>query len=250
VGRLRLELDIDADVYPELHATLTSLVSDASRGERLRQLAAAGLVWEKLRIRGQAALHGVAPDTHPVAALPAAVPAPAPAPRAARSGGSSRAPAAARGPAPAPLPIAPPRPAPPGFIDLALDAAPEPPPAPLTPLPSAPAAPAVPAPAVAQHWPPVLMDVVEPEDFATAIPVPKSDDRPSRPMPLAPPQLPSQQPPQRASQPAPQVVSQPLAVRVVDEVHDIAPPDPPIEHRSSTRSRLLRMKEKGLFKNG
>jgi hypothetical protein len=247
VGRLRLELDIDADVYPELHATLTSLVSDASRGERLRQLAAAGLVWEKLRIRGHAALHGVAPEaTHAAAVNPlAAVPAvaPAPAPRAARSSGS-RAPAAARGPAPAPIPAAPPRSAPAGFVDLALDAAPEPQPAPAPP-------PAVPAPAVAQHWPPVLMDVVEPEAFATAIPVPKSDDRPSRPMPLAPPpQLAPQLTPQLAAQPSPLVVPQPLPVRVVDEVHDIAPPDPPVEHRSSTRSRLLRMKEKGLFKNG
>jgi hypothetical protein len=52
VVRLRLELDIDADVYPELHATLTSLVSDASRGERLRQLAATGLVWETVRQSG------------------------------------------------------------------------------------------------------------------------------------------------------------------------------------------------------
>jgi hypothetical protein len=243
VGRLRLELDIDADVYPELHATLTSLVSDASRGERLRQLAAAGLVWEKLRIRGQAALHGVAPDsTHaaplaPFAAVPAV--APAPAPRAARSS-SGRAPAAARGPAPAPVPVpvAPPRSAPAGFVDLALDAAPEAQPVPPPPL----AAPAVPAPAVAQHWPPVLMDVVEPEAFATAIPVPKSDDRPSRPVPLAPQLSPPAPPPQRPSQPVP--------VRLVDEAPELAPPDPPIEHRSSTRSRLLRMKEKGLFKNG
>jgi hypothetical protein len=56
--------------------------------------------------------------------------------------------------------------------------------------------------------------------------------------------------PQLAAQPSPLVVPQPLPVRVVDEVHDVAPPDPPVEHRSSTRSRLLRMKEKGLFKNG
>ena len=233
MARLRLDIDIDADVYPELHATLTSLVSEASRGERLRQLAAAGLVWEKLRIRGQAALHGVAPEPTPLAALPA-VPA-APAPRAARSGGS-RASTASRGPAP--VPPAAPRPSPPRFIDLALDAAPEP-------LPPAPPPPAVPAPAVAQHWPPVLMDVVEPSAFATAVPIPKSDDRPSRPMPLAPPlsvpvtvPVPVPPPPQ------------PSPSRLMDEVLAAAPPDPPIEHRSSTRSRLLRMKEKGLFKNG
>lgn len=230
MGRLRLELDIDADVYPELHATLTSLVSDASRGERLRQLAAAGLVWEKLRIRGQAALHGVAPDAVAAAAL-AQAPAPVPAPRAARAA-SSRTPAAARSPAPAPVPVAPPRPSPPGFIDLALDAAPDPAPA----EPPAPSTSMLPPPPVAQPWPPVLMDVVEPEAFATAIPIAKADDRPSRPMPLAPP---VHQPP-----------APPSPVRVVEEVHDAAPPDPPVEHRSSTRSRLLRMKEKGLFKNG
>ena len=235
MGRLRLELDIDADVYPELHATLTSLVSDASRGERLRQLAAAGLVWEKLRIRGQAALHGVAPEP---AAAPALAPSPPP-PRPSRSSGSRTPAAAARGQAavavPFAAPVPPPRPAPPGFIDLALDAAPEP----LPPPPPAPLPPAVPPPAVAQHWPPVLMDVVEPAAFATATPIARSDDRPSRPMPLAP-----------VVQAPPPLAPQPLPVRMVDEAHDTAPPDPPIEHRSSTRSRLLRMKEKGLFKNG
>ena len=245
---LHLELDIDADVYPELHATLTSLVSDASRGERLRQLAAAGLVWEKLRIRGQAALHGVAPDL--AAPLAAAAPAPA---RAPRSAGSGRAPAAARSAAPPPValavPAAPPRPAPAGFVDLALDAAPEPPPPPpLPPAVSSPLSPPMsppPAPMRAAHWPPVLMDVVEPEAFTTATPVPRTDDRPSRPMPLAPPDAASH--PARLQQQTP-----PVPARPVDELHDLAPPDPgpPIEHRSSTRSRLLRMKEKGLFKNG
>lgn len=223
MGLLRLELDIDADVYPELHATLTSLVSDASRGERLRQLAAAGLVWEKLRIRGQAALHGVAPDATPAASA-AMPPAPAPAPRAARAA-AARAPAVARSPAPAPVPAAPPRTGPPGFVDLALDAAPEPAPAP--------AAPAIP---VAAPWPPVLMDVVDPGSFVSAVPIPMADDRPSRPMPLAP-----------------QTLAQTLP-RPMDDMQDDSAPnavtEPPIEHRSSTRSRLQRMKEKGLFKNG
>jgi hypothetical protein len=48
---IRLELEVDGDVYPELQAALTGL-SNGSRGERLRQLAAAGLVWETMRMRG------------------------------------------------------------------------------------------------------------------------------------------------------------------------------------------------------
>ena len=246
MGLLRLELDIDADVYPELHATLTSLVSDTSRGERLRQLAAAGLVWEKLRIRGHAALHGVAPETVPPVA--------APAPRAAKA---SRAGAAARAPAPAgvaplvapsaprpppPRPVVP-RPAPPaGFVDLALDA--------------------VPAPAEAP-WPPVLMDVVEPESYGSAVPVAVAiEERTSRPMPLA--AVPAPIPvaaPTPAAVPVPSAVPVPAPVAVAlarergaaDDGRDeeAAPaPELPVEHRSSTRSRLLRMKEKGLFKNG
>jgi hypothetical protein len=226
VGLLRLELDIDADVYPELHATLTSLVSDASRGERLRQLAAAGLVWEKLRIRGQAALHGVAeaaPLTGPGGpAGPATAPAPAPRTRAS----ASRAPAATRGLAP-PVTAVPPRSGPPGFVDLALDAEP-------APVPVAAAA-AMP---VTAPWPPVLMDVVDPGSFVTAMPIAMAEERSSRPMPPAPPVL----------------TSPPSLPRAVEDMQDDSAPDPvlepPIEHRSSTRSRLQRMKEKGLFKNG
>lgn len=278
MGLLRLELDIDADVYPELHATLTSLVSDASRGERLRQLAAAGLVWEKLRIRGQAALHGVAPGPdmgHGAAGAlgpglgPVPSPTlPAPAPRAAKAGSRST---SRQAPAAAPVrpPPAPPRPGPAGFVDLALDAAPEPADVP---------------------WPPVLMDVVEPASYTHAVPVPPSDDRPSRPMPLGPvgPVGPVAVPaPAAALAPVPAVVPVPVAAparvappvaapraapapvpvpvpvsvavplpvaAAVDEpsVAAVDPPrllDVPIEHRSSTRSRLARMKERGLFKN-
>lgn len=48
----RLELEIDSEVYPELHAVLTAVGSSASCGERLRQLAASGLVWETVRVHG------------------------------------------------------------------------------------------------------------------------------------------------------------------------------------------------------
>ena len=50
---IHLEFDVDSDVHPELHAMLSSIVSDVSQGERLRQLAATGLVWETYRLRGQ-----------------------------------------------------------------------------------------------------------------------------------------------------------------------------------------------------
>jgi hypothetical protein len=243
VGLLRLELDIDADVYPELHATLTSLAGDASRGERLRQLAAAGLVWEKLRIRGQAALHGVAESVPGSAMPPMPAPAPAQATRAAR-GAATRAPAAASR-SPAPPPATPPRSAPPGFVDLALDAepAPLPPPVPLPmPLPSPVPVPkemtqqAAPAVAGAAPWPPVLMDVVDPQSYVTAVPIAMAENRPSRPMPLAPPS-PARSRPDMRDDSAPDPDPDPV-------------PEPPVEHRSSTRSRLQRMKEKGLFRNG
>ena len=49
-----LELDIDSDVYPELYAKLVAISAPGARCERVRQLAAGGLVWETLRIEGQA----------------------------------------------------------------------------------------------------------------------------------------------------------------------------------------------------
>jgi hypothetical protein len=52
VAAIHLALDIDSEVYPELHAALTAIGSDASRAERLRQLAATGLVWERIRTGG------------------------------------------------------------------------------------------------------------------------------------------------------------------------------------------------------
>jgi hypothetical protein len=53
---LRLELEIDSDVYPELYARLASLHSLHARHEKLRQLAAVGLVWELVRLHGPALL--------------------------------------------------------------------------------------------------------------------------------------------------------------------------------------------------
>jgi hypothetical protein len=50
---LHLQIDIDSDVHPELHATLASMGKSVPQAERLRQLAAAGLIWEHLRIQVQ-----------------------------------------------------------------------------------------------------------------------------------------------------------------------------------------------------
>jgi hypothetical protein len=53
VAVIHLEFDVDSDVHPELHAALSSIASSLSQGERLRQLAAIGLVWETYRLQGQ-----------------------------------------------------------------------------------------------------------------------------------------------------------------------------------------------------
>ncbi len=53
---LHLQFDIDSEVYPELHDLLASIDSAMSREERLRQLAAIGLVWERTRLRAQAGI--------------------------------------------------------------------------------------------------------------------------------------------------------------------------------------------------
>jgi len=51
---LHLQFDIDSEVYPELHDLLAAIGSEMSREERLRQLAAIGLIWERTRLRAQA----------------------------------------------------------------------------------------------------------------------------------------------------------------------------------------------------
>jgi hypothetical protein len=236
VAVLRVELEIDGDVYPELHAALLSIAGEASRAERLRQLAACGLVWEKIRVHGPVVVHGGrAEGLGPASAQAAAAPSPA----------RKTAPAAPKPRMRAPEP---PPPAPsPDFVDLALDAAPPPPPAP--------------------RAPPVLMDVVDPEDLRSAALVPVRrqaslaetlDMREAREAPREAPEL----PPALAAAPAlvlppPAVVPpaatflQPAPEPPDDLVEAMqAPPDPPLEHRPSTRSRLQRMKERGLFKNG
>ena len=48
---LHLKFDVDSEVHPELHAMLSSIGSSLWQAERLRQLAATGLVWERLRLQ-------------------------------------------------------------------------------------------------------------------------------------------------------------------------------------------------------
>lgn len=49
---LHFMLEIDGDIHPELHALLRVVTQPEKRSERLRQLASAGLIWERLRIEG------------------------------------------------------------------------------------------------------------------------------------------------------------------------------------------------------
>lgn len=74
---LHVQFDIDSEVYPELHDLLAAIGSGMSREERLRQLAATGLIWERTRLRAQADIVESMPL--PVAsAVPAALAASAP----------------------------------------------------------------------------------------------------------------------------------------------------------------------------
>lgn len=52
---IRVEVEVDSDVYPELYAGLRAIERPEACAERLRQLAASGLVWEGVRMRGPAA---------------------------------------------------------------------------------------------------------------------------------------------------------------------------------------------------
>lgn len=177
---IHLDFGIDSDVHPELHAMLAVIGSGASRGERLRQLAATGLVWEAIRIQGHAASVGHATSAQSDAEAAADADDHAIAARTPGEGASRV-----------------------DFVDLAIDAVPVP-----AAASSDPPASLVFARALADEASqlPVLVDVVE---FGPA----------SRP-----------------------VVS-------TDPVDD-APNISSIARGPATMSRLMRMKEKGLFKNG
>lgn len=69
MARLHLALEIDSDLYPELYAKLASLDRLGDREEKLRQLAALGLVWELARLHGPA-LWDLSPGLAAAAAPP------------------------------------------------------------------------------------------------------------------------------------------------------------------------------------
>jgi len=76
MATLHLELDIDSDVHPELFVRLASIERSPARQEKLRQLAATGLIWEIARLHGPAFGELMAVTLAPPAAEPAAPPAP------------------------------------------------------------------------------------------------------------------------------------------------------------------------------
>lgn len=233
---IRLALEIDGDVYPELHAMLALIASGDAKAERVRQLAASGLVWENVRIYGAAA---IGPNvTAPAAAatgravdLPEAPPRPRAAaktnargPTKGRRATDESAPSKARG----------------DFVDLAIDA--------LPPDEELPRVLEREAESVVRQLP-VLLDVVIPPDTPA---------KPARQRKAAPAPVPDAVPAEE-SPPPPQVpVLEPVEA-VADAVVDAAEGADhtqaalhmdSLAQKPATRSRLMRMKEKGLFKNG
>jgi hypothetical protein len=180
-------LDIDSDVYPELYANLAVMLSASGRTERVRQLAASGLVWETLRVQRHAPRIADAPVASRARAAaaphPSSMPTATAPPHAAQRGALAE----------------------PGFVDFTIDA----------PGPWLEAA----APrdfrgaleAVGTELP-VLRDVLEPEPISSAQDDPDESDA--------------------------------AALHHVQPLWEGTPRPP------STRSRLRRMKERGLFKNG
>lgn len=243
MATVRLEFDLDSDVYPELHAALSELRSVRARGERIRQLAAAGLVWENVRIYGAAAI-GPSPATA-VAQRPVPLRAeaePAPSPLAAPPPKERRASSRSRAAPPAVRPVADPRGA--DFIDLAIDAEPQPEPG----VTAAEVRDGIEAQGSLQREAeqvvrelPVLMDVVADSEVI-------SDAVESRPSPLQ--AVPHALPPSAAH------AGHELAHAAPEEGdHALATADdtlhlPSLAQKPATRSRLMRMKDKGLFRNG
>ena len=62
---LHLQFEIDSEVHPELHDMLSSIGGARSREERLRQLASTGLVWERLRLQAYGIVPLAVPEPTP-----------------------------------------------------------------------------------------------------------------------------------------------------------------------------------------
>ena len=230
---IRLEFDIDSDVHPELHAMLSTIASLAARGERLRQLAATGLVWERTRIES------LPPPTSLSAMLvsrPVAMKAPAPsvpAMQSAKAAAKKRPPGAGRA----------------GFVDLAIDAAPGSPAPPIDPLALREFEDEVER---AVRELPELFDVLDPADYPPALV--RAEPRPLR-LPAEAPAVPVLADVSPASEPPPQAealappAEAPAAEPVVAEAFEGPMPEAETPPAPAKRSRLMRMKDKGLFKN-
>ena len=214
---IHFKFDVDSDVHPELHAALSGIARSASRGERFRQLAASGLIWEVVRSHGYAASvvapsgaqPGARPEVEAQGIPPVAV---------------------------TPVPIA-------AFVNLEPAAA-------GAPMQTMSAWAAVPVPGrgadVVARQIPVLVDVVvldpllqpialataRPAEPATAAPI-RAVDRLQRAPPVAAP-------------------SDDLVDGADESTGHVEhlPPVSSLEQSPSTWSRLKRMKERGLFKNG
>lgn len=244
---LHIQLDIDSDVLPELHAVLSAISKNLSRAERLRQLASAGLIWEHLRVHTNATASGVAKSLIgvPLAEAEAALDLPA-ATEAAPDMPAASEPATRTAARTAPAGGPPPLPrtmfSPAAHTDVPLDLALDLDGALATADNSERPAPRQPAP---PRFVPVLHDVVEESVDPVKAPARREGGARSRAAaarePLAEP----------VTATAP-LLAEPAADLPVDEAPSDAPQDdaPPPARKSGARSRLIRMQEKGLFKNG
>ncbi len=241
-------LDIDSDVYPELHARLSAIRVSGGRGECLRQLAASGLVWEALRLKGHGPATAMqspaeeqpldtarpAPSAPAIPFVPAAIAAAQPEKAANRGSAARRSPAVV-------APQAPPPPEDSGFVNLAIDAD--------TP-------PWQDPPSHAHHHHeaqpgakrlPVLQDIVEPENVHAEVRARPARRAKDKTRPAAASGAPSAAEPASARQLAaePDENDETSVVSAEVSLSWGAAPTPP-----ASRARLRRMKELGLFKNG
>jgi hypothetical protein len=235
MAALHFEFVVDSDVYPELHAALASIGSPESRGERIRQLAATGLLWEAVRLHGASVTGLAGPSSPTYPDHPLAKGSARNRTRIAARSADRRSPTTpsagervevANGAIPAAVPGAVDVPAPP-LLDRRVD-----------------------APAAAQI--PVLIDVVR---FTPPSATPGAPVRTKQP---DAPATAHARPSAQAVEALPELSAAPTVDANVDDSPDepsddqagALAPVATLMHRPAARSRLLRMKEMGLFKNG
>ncbi|MES2889286.1 MAG: hypothetical protein V4739_14930 [Pseudomonadota bacterium] len=241
---VHLEFDLDSNVYPELHAALSVLRSPQAQTERVRQLATLGLVWENVRIYGAAAI-GPTPTGDSLVGT-ASAPASAPL-RAKRGGKPKRADLELPAPADDERALAAAHSSESDFVNLAIDVDEEH---------------TSPASALEGRHPvplklsqreveqvarelPVLIDIVNDSDNDGGLDLEpaleKADTVKARGRRAAAPSV----PPKKAAAPVEDPALEALASVSDDAVHLTS-----LAEKPAMRSRLLRMKERGLFKNG